>query len=260
MYSIKNLHQSIQILFLFSIVSFELYAQDQEHYQKNSVLSESIIISDRKGDEIQLRQLIENSGKELSVIFIFGGGGMGHERANKNGGLWCPDSFEDLHILRSLHNHYEGTVQIIPVAVPPVFHSGLLGYEDRVFFKGRGRDDYQAARASFIDSTQLAFSRGTIPVQPFYDHGFNLLISPVEKKLRSGSIPIKDWHGAFRAENETQHYGVPNMWLVDSSGEVLESPFRGNIYRAHGGDIQINYTLKDVIDVIDRRLQASKVH
>ena len=242
------------VVSLLLLASFPSIANDQQHYQLDSVISEQVTVTDKTGAELSLQKLVADSGAKLSVVFIFGGGGMGHQRADKNGGLWCPDSYEDMHILRSLHNHYKGKLAIIPIAVPPVFHSELLGYTKGLFFRDKANPDYQKALMSFIDSTQTAFKQGTIPVQPFYDNDFNLLISRQHSEQRSKVTPIKPWHGAFRAENETQHYGVPNLWLLDASGKVIAEPFRGNIYRPHGGAISINYTLKAVVDVIDANL------
>ena len=240
---------------LLLLATFQSLAYGQQHYQLGSQLSEQVTVSDNAGAAIGLAKLIADSEAELSVIFIFGGGGMGHKRATKNGGLWCPDSYEDMHILRSLHNHYKGRVAIMPIAVPPVFHSELLGYEKDLFFTDKASLNYKKALNSFVDSTEAAFKQGTIPVQPFYDNDFNLLISQQRSKQRSAISPVKPWHGAFRAANETQHYGVPNLWLIDANGKIVAEPFRGNIYRPHGGDIKINYTLNDVVEVIEENLQ-----
>lgn len=242
------------IVSLLLLATFQSSANSQQHYQLGSHISEQVTVSDKAGAEISLQKLIADSGAKLSVVFIFGGGGMGHERAEKNGGLWCPDSYEDMHILRSLHNHYKDKVAILPIAVPPVFHTESLGYKKGLFFTDKTNPDYQKALMSFIDSTQTAFKQGTIPVQPFYDNDFNLLISQQHGKLRNKVIPVKEWHGAFRAVNEKQYYGVPNLWLVDSTGKVIAEPFRGNIYRPHGGGISINYTLKEIVEVIEAKL------
>jgi hypothetical protein len=243
------------VMSLILLATFPSLASSQDHYQRDSYISEQVTVSDEIGTELSLQKLIADSGAELSVVFIFGGGALGHERAKKSGGLWCPDSYEDMHILRSLHNYYDDRVAIIPIAVPPVYHSELLGYKKGVFFTGNATPEYQKALRSFVDSTQSSFQQGTIPVQPFYDNGFNLLISQQQSSLRDKLIPAKIWHGAFRAENEQQHYGVPNLWLVDANGKVVADPFRGNVYRSHGDGITINYTLKKVIEVIDAKLQ-----
>ena len=243
------------IVSLVLVVAFQSIVRSQQHYQLGSHISEQVSVFDKTGANLGLQKLIADSGAELSVVFIFGGGGMGHQRAEKNGGLWGPGSYGDMHIVRSLHNHYKDKVAIIAIAVPPVFHSDLLGYQKGLFFSDKASPDYQKALRSFVDSTQASFEQGTIPVQPFYDNDFNLLISQQQISLQNKSVPAKTWHGAFRAKNETQHYGVPNLWLIDSNGKVIADPFRGNVYRPHGGSININYTLNDVVEVIDATLQ-----
>ncbi|MFT6409000.1 MAG: hypothetical protein ACJAQ6_002423, partial [Arenicella sp.] len=150
------------------LMTFPSIANSQEYYQLGSRISDQVTVSDSNGTELGLQKLIADSGAELSLVFIFGGGGMGHQRADKNGGLWCPDSYEDMHIVRSLHNHYKDKIGIIPIAVPPVYHSELLGHDKGLFFTDRASPEYQKAVTSFVDSTQMSFEQGTIPVQPFY--------------------------------------------------------------------------------------------
>ncbi len=204
------------------------------------------------GHEQSLIERITETGQELNVLYIFGGGGMGNAQTEATAGLWCPDSFEDMHIFRSLAKHYDGELGFFAVAVPPVYHTRQLGFADRVLLDvQRGDETYQTARSAFIESTELAFKRGTIPVAPLYDVDFNFMISEEQIQLRRSMYPAQNWHGAFRAQNEKQSYGVPNLWLVDWQGRVVVEPFRGNVYRAHGGDIAINYTLTDVIAAIE---------
>jgi hypothetical protein len=237
------------------VLTLQPIANGQEHYQLDSRISEHVTVSDITGKSLSLQKIIADSGAELSVVFIFGGGAMGHHPAEKNGGLWCPDSYEDMHIVRSLYNHYKDKSAIIPVAVPPVFHSQLLGYEKEVFFTDKATPEYQKAIKSFVDSTKASFRQGIIPVQPLYDNDFNLLISQQQGRLSNKLNSVKQWHGAFRAENESQHYGMPNLWLVDSTGKIIAEPFRGNVYRPHDGGIRIKYTLNQVVAVIDAKRQ-----
>ncbi|MFT6044552.1 MAG: hypothetical protein ACI9WC_000249 [Arenicella sp.] len=254
-----KLHRGTNIIFKFVtalllLAIFQSLANGQDHYQIDSTISEQVTVSDEIGTELSLQKLIAASGAKLSVVFIFGGGAMGHQRADKSGGLWCPDWFEDMYILRSLHNHYKGKVSIIPVAVPPVYHSELLGYEKGLFFTDKTTSEYQQALTSFVDSTQSSFQHAIIPVQPFYDNDFNFLMSQQQIGLRGKLSPTKSWHGAFRAKNEKQHYGVPNLWIVDATGKVIAEPFRGNVYGRHGEGITINHTLKEVVAVIEEHL------
>lgn len=220
------------------------------HYQLGSQVSEQVLVEDKDRNSRALRELITEQGKKLNIVMIFGGGGMGYEKTDKIGGLWCPDSFEDMHILRSLVARYKDQIGFFPIAVPPVFHSRRMGFAENVFLQADTQSNaYQEAVAAFIDSTEDAFKAGTIPLQPWYDTDFNLLVSRDLVQQRPESKQ-QIWHGAFRSATETQHYGVPNMWLLDAEGRVVAEPFRGNVYHPHGDEITINYSLKDVIEAI----------
>ena len=235
-------------------------AAAQDHYQTGSIISEEISLQDQNQTSQSLTQLLEELDKPVNLLYLFGGGGMGHERTQKTGGLWCPDSFEDMHILRSLAKHYEGRIGFMPIAIPPVFHTKLLGFGERVMLDPASTDqDNQLALKAFIDSTQTAFDARTIPIQPLYDLYFNLLISEDAQELREATSPRQQWHGAFRAADETQSYGVPNFWLVDNKGKVLREPFRGNVYHPHNEAISINYSLQDVVAAIEDALIATNV-
>lgn len=231
-------------------------AAGQDHYQSGSIITKKISLQDQNQTPQSLTQLLEELDKPVNLLYLFGGGGMGHERTKTTGGLWCPDSFEDMHILRSLAKHYKGLIGVIPIAIPPVFHTSKLGFAARVMLDGSSSDQkYQDALSAFIKSTQSSFDAGTIPIQPLYDLNFNLLVSEeTQEQRKSSTRPRRQWHGTFRAADETQSYGVPNFWLVDAQGKILREPFRGNIYHPHGGDININYTLKDVSAAIESAL------
>lgn len=218
------------------------------HYSADSVIDEAVTVYDQSGKPHQLRSLIRAQAKPLNVIFIFGGGGMGHERALNTGGLWCPDSFEDLHILRSLKAAHGDELGIFPIAIPPAHHTALLGLKEGVFLNPDTKSStYLAAVNAFIDSTQGAIQAGTIPAQTLYDLRYNLLPSDKDLALRDNG---QAWHGAFRAANESQTYGVPSVWIVAADGRILGEPFRGNVYHPHGSTIRINYTLSDVVDAL----------
>ena len=224
------------------------------HYDMGSMLSNQIeIIDDQKQSHVLL-DLVKMDSKKLSVVFVFGGGAMGSKHAK--GGIWCPDSFEDLHILRSLVSSYEDRVNFIPIACPPVFHTKQLGYAKRAFFDfSKQSNEYQTALDAFIKSTQDAVKLGIIPIQPYYDPQFRLLMGgDVKSSLKAVYGEVTSWQGAFRAEGELQSYGVPNFWLVGPQGEVIAKPFRGNVYHPHGGKIIIQYSLKDMMTVIESKL------
>ena len=250
----------LTLLFSACVVAPATATQTQDYYQTGSIISEEISLQDQNQSSQGLTQLLEELDKPVNLLYLFGGGGMGHERTQETGGLWCPDSFEDMHILRSLAKHFEGRVGFIPIAIPPVFHTKLLGFGERVMLDAPSTDlNNQQALKAFIDSTQTAFDARTIPIQPLYDLYFNLLISEQAQEQRKATSPRQKWHGAFRAADETQSYGVPNFWLVDNQGKVLREPFRGNVYHPHNEDISINYSLLDVVTAIKDALTATNV-
>jgi hypothetical protein len=230
-------------------------AQDDVHlYERGDVISPNVFVSDSSGSEVSLRSLLQASGSRINVLYIFGGGDLGNDSP---GHLWCPDSFEDMHILRTLAAKYaDGGVNFIPVAVAPVYHSQQLGAPAGVFFNEA--DDSRAfgkARKAFVESTLAAYDEGYIPVEPYFDlrDRLNLVRDP---RFQPGPEygPVEDWMGAFRKIVSTGFYGVPSLWLVSSDGEVLADVFRGNVYHGAGADISIQYTFADVDAAVQRLL------
>lgn len=218
-------------------------------YAIGSVINDRVTVYAADGTPQLLRSLLQAQAAPINVIFIFGGGGMGHERTRNTGGLWCADSFEDLYILRSLRAVYGEQLGIFPIAIPAAHHMLRFGFDKDVFLHpDTDSSDYQNAVSAFINSTQAAVEAATIPVQPFYDTRYNLMISAEDLSNRNTD---QAWHGAFRAVDERQTYGVPSLWLVSRDGRILHEPFRGNDYHAHGGKVVVKYTLSEVISAVD---------
>jgi hypothetical protein len=192
----------------------------------------------------------------VNVLFVFGGGDMGRQLPGR---LWCPDSFEDTHILRTLHDKYRDKgVGFVAVAAAPVYHSQVLGAPARVFLdEPDSSDAFRTARKAFIDSTLAARQLGILPFEPHFDLRFALMLAGGDKpQPAAGWGPRAPWHGGFRAADESQYYGVPQFWLLDDEGRVLAPPFRGNVYHPHGGEMRIRYTVGDV-DAALRHLLSS---
>ena len=103
-------------------------SNQKSRYGRGSVISDNVFVTELNGQNIEVHKLLKQNAKPLSLIFIFGGGGLGHKRTMDTGGIWCPDSYEDLHILRTLHDNFKDEVAFLPVACPPVFHSKMLGF------------------------------------------------------------------------------------------------------------------------------------
>ena len=246
------------ILILLSVSGFQLVVANTmtvDHYQQGSTINAGITIQDTFGEEHHLLDLIRSHEKPVSVIYIFGGGAMGATSITR--GIWCQDSYEDLHMLRSLVDSYSDKVSFIAIAEPPVFHTRQMGFQDRALLDfPQDSDAYQDAYDAFIESTQAAVDRGLIPIEPYLDMGFQLLMSDTQQtSLNENYGAVPDWQGAFRAPDEEQTYGVPAFWIVNENGKVLEQPFRGNIYHPHGDDeMRLNYSLRDIVVAIDKHL------
>jgi len=217
------------------------------------IAPEAFVVDAEQRRQAIMDVILGNTTAVVNVLYIFGGGSL----ANKErlGGIWCPDSFEDLQILRYLQRKYEfAEVQIIPVACAPVYSSEYYGLEKRIFLdEPDDSEEFQAAAAQFIESTKNAVDAGYIPLPPYFDLRFRLLFNPSEKWApAAGYGEIADWQGRFRAEDETQKYGVPTIWMLDSEGVVLERPFHGNVY--HSEPYEINYTVIDIDRAVQKHL------
>ena len=233
-------------------------AAPAENFGVGSVIPAAVSVGDAAGSSVSLLQLLAEQPGNVNVLFIFGGGDMGSEMP---GHLWCPDSFEDTHILRTLHGKYAGKeVGFVAVASAPVYHSGFLGSQDRVFLDAADDSaDFQTARKAFVDSTLAAEAAGILPFTPYFDARFALMLNPADTmQPGAGWGTLQPWHGAFRAAEETQFYGVPSFWLIDDNGKVLAPPFRGNVYHPHGAEVTIKYTYSDLDAAISALSKGSE--
>lgn len=215
-------------------------------YGQGDVISPAIFVTDEAGSQVSLASLVGEAESGVNVLFIFGGGDLG---SGMPGHLWCPDSFEDTAVLRTLHGKYRDRgVNFIAVASAPVYHSQSLGHKAGVFLiDGDDSSVYQAARRDFISSTQAAVDDGILPFQPYFDARYRLSFNRRPDLVpQAGYGEVYAWQGVFRSPTETQFYGVPSFWILDNAGRVLTPPFRGNVYHPHGGDPTIHYTFRDI--------------
>lgn len=216
----------------------------------DSISPEAFVLDSEQRRHTLVSLLLGNQDTRVNLLFIFGGGDMGGGRP---GGIWCGDSFNDMHILRTLAGRYrKGPVGIIPVACAPVYSTQFLDFPKRVFLDYPEESaEFQEAAKAFIDSTQAAVEAGIIPMQPWYDLRLRTMMSRAPEQMPSGNTGnTYSWQGSFRAADETQNYGVTNFWVLSPDGVVLTDPFRGNIYHPHSGPVQINYTLSDIESAI----------
>jgi hypothetical protein len=231
-------------------------SQSPAPLSEGSIIPRDVFVSDLQGKDVSLRGLLEAQPGKVNVVFIFGGGDMGSKMPGR---LWCQDSFEDTHILRTLVGKYEGkAVGFVAVASAPVYHSGTLGAKNRVFLDAaEDSEDFKQARASFISSTQDSRDAGILPIQPYFDLRLRLMLNHGGKAQPGAGYGARQpWFGAFRAAGETQFYGVPSFWLVADDGTVLAAPYRGNVYHPHGAQLSIKYTFADVDAQLTKLLEA----
>jgi len=223
-------------------------------YTIGEKISADAFVLNKELEKKKLLSLVqENKEAFVHVLYIFGGGAMAKE--DKLGQIWCRDSFEDLQVLRFIQTKYEEYgVSMIPVALAPVYSTQHYGFDAGVLMnEADDSKKFQDAAASFVNSTQQSYEAGFIPVQPYFDLRNRLLLNPAED-LKPGEDygKIHAWQGRFRAENETQKYGVPTIWLLNAEGVILEGPFYGNYY--HSDPYTINYTLVDIDKAIEKYL------
>ena len=222
-------------------------------YKPGETISPDAFVIAQDLNQHLVLSLCRNSGAVVNMLYIFGGGAI--DNKDKLGGIWCSDSFEDLQIVRYINTKYEvEPVKIIPVACAPVYSSQYYGLEKSVFLdEPDSSDKYKDAVQKFIKSTNESVEAGYIPIQPYFDLRLRLLFNRDEDlKPGEGYGEIYPWQGKFRADEETQKYGVPTIWFLNSEGVVLEPPLRGNFYNSD--PYEINYTIVDVDKILGKYL------
>ena len=224
---------------------------DQYSYQVGDQISPEAFVLDSELNRHTILELCKQSKADVVVLTLYGGGAM--ENKQRVGGLWCPDSFEDLHILRFINFKYKSDeVSILPVACPPVYSSHLYGKEKGVFMNEPDESPkFKDAVEAFVDSTEAAVTKKFLPVKTYYDFRLrNLFNRRDDLKPGEGYGTAYDWQGRFRASADSQKYGTPTFWLLDKNGTVLAEPFYGNLY--HEKPFEIKYSVIDV----DQAIQA----
>lgn len=236
---------------------FSKYQENDFHKSSYSVgeqISPDAFVLDKELKPLTLLGLCKkSSAAKVILLYIYGGGMIKHQ--NRLGGIWCPDTFEDLHILRFTYYKYKkAQVHFIPVACPPVYSSQYYGFEKRVFLdEAENSKKYKENAKAFVAKTEEIVESGLIPTETFYDLRFRLLFNWSKKwKPGKGYGTIYSWQGKFRDHEENQKYGTPTLWLLNSEGIILNKPFSGNIY--HSEPFRINYTVSDVDKAIERHL------
>lgn len=222
-------------------------------YKPGQRINPEAFVRDKKLQKHKFIDICKMMESKVIVLYIYGGGVREHP--SRLAGIWCPDSYEDSHIIRYLHVKYKPSeVRLLLVACPPVYSSQYYGYPARVFLDEP--DDspiFKENVQAFINSTEKIIEEGYIPTSTYYDIRFRLLFNRKEKYLPGeGYGPIYSWQGTFRTAHESQTYGTPTIWLLNRDGLILNEPFSGNLY--HSEPYTIRYTIKDVDEAVQRNL------
>ena len=244
---------SVTEIFLNAYASPAQENSEYSSYKPGDPISPDAFVLDKDLNPHKLLDLIKDSGAQVTMLYIYGGGAM--NKPDKLGGIWCRDSFEDSYVLRFIHEKYaeSSDVKILSVASAPVYSTKSYDLADRVLLDEP--DDsgaFKEARQIFIDSTEDVVFEKIIPSETYYDVRLRLLFNRREDlQPGEGYGQIHDWQGKFRAPGETQKYGTPTIWLLDADGVVLEEAFHGNIYQ----DQELRYTVLEVDKAIQKHLQ-----
>lgn len=223
-------------------------------YSSDEQISPDAFVLDK---DLNLHTLVEicrkSSDAKVFLLYIYGGAVINHP--NRLGGIWCPDTFEDLHIFRYIYYKYKNApVHFIPVACTPIYSCQYYGFEKRVFLdEADNSEKFKENAKAFVEKNEAIVASGLIATNTYYDLRFRLLFNRSKKwQPGRGYGTIYPWQGKFRAKGETQKYGTPTLWLLNSKGIILDKPFWGNIY--HGEPYQIRYTISDVDKAIQNHL------
>lgn len=236
------------------ILSGSEKAEGSSSYETGDQVAKEAFVHDRDLKKHHLVDLCSQIPRvKVNFLYIYGGGANRHR--DRLGGLWCPDSFEDLHTLRFIDQKYDDSqVRILPVACAPVYSSQYYSFERRVFLDEPDKSDkFRESARVFVESTEEVIDNDFIPVPTYYDFRHRLLFNRREDlQPGDGYGKVFEWQGKFRGRGDTQKYGTPTVWLLDSNGKVLEEPFWGNYY--HSEPFQIGYTIVDLDQAIQRHL------
>jgi hypothetical protein len=216
----------------------KLVLSEISSYQPGDRIAPDTTVLDENLVPVQLLGQLEPN-TEVFVLVIFGGGAAKIPAGPFRGPLWCQDSFDDLAIQRALVNSVgEDPVEVIGVAVPPVFAPEKYGYPADLFLTAS--DDspaYQSALKAFVEKTVRIRESSLIPFSKLYFDPRMALLSKEGGEV-SGN---PGWLGRFKWHLDPRHYGAPTIWIFDRSGTVLREPFWGNEYGASPSDVRYGF-------------------
>lgn len=227
-------------------------------YAPGDTISDEAFVYDRDGERVTLMNVFNRDAKVVFLEIMAGGYVDG--ASNRNAGVWCEDTFNDLPITRYLRNKYgDRGVQFVGVIVPPVYH-GEFGFDRNALLYGdETSESFKAEFAKVVAATARLLDtdegNGVIPFEQVYYSPKNRLMLNLRK---GGPMPkstygrIEPWYGKFKWDQDTQTYGTPTIWLLTADGSVLAGPYCRNIYE--GPPPELNYTARDLSAELEKHL------
>ena len=222
-------------------------------YQVGDQVIGNTTVFTRDLEKRTLSEIVEPESKVLVLILFGAGAARAPDYHPLRGGIWCPDSFDDLPLQRALMRHFEKSpVQFVAVATPPAY-SDIFGFTKDVFIS-RSDDDpeFISQVKAFIELTEKTRETDVLPFdEVYYDPKFRLAYDP-KRRMGKDYGPIFDWQGKFRWHNDPRKYTTPSIWLLDGDLKLLREPFVGNNY--NDDPPQILYGFRDVMESIEALL------
>ena len=188
------------------------------------------VVWDASLQPLRLADLLSPETRVVVVIMFGGASKRPQPTEPYRGGLWCPDSYQDLRLQKELIRSFrDRPVQFLAVAVPPVFGSASHGYRDGVFLEASLSSLYHEEAVAFVRATRHALHTGVLPFSKiFFDPRFELGKKP--DLPASAERSSAAWRGKLKWHLDDRKYGLPTLWLLDPAGQILREPFYGNDY------------------------------
>ncbi len=222
---------ALVIAFSHLIAQPKLKSRQVSSYQVGDLVIPETRVLDKDRNPHTLSEIV-NADQKVVVLAIIGGAApKAPDNHPLRGGLWCPDTFDDLPLQRALVRHFKDEpVQFVAVAVPPAY-SDVYGFEKDVFLNRADSDPVYIEQVStFIELTERTKSTDVMPYDEiYYDPRFRLA-QDKKRELGPGYGEVYSWQGKFRWHLDPRKYGTPTLWILDANLKVLREPFVGNNY------------------------------